>query len=149
MRVRLLMASMILLSACGEKPVTLEDLNATEIIFPNGTKILAETMREQMDLLRGMMFRDSLPTGRGVLLAYPKEGNYPCWMYQVRIPLDVLWIDRQRRIVEISAATPPCPSKSAKECHTFGGTQQAMYVLEVNSGMAAKNGLAVGQTLSF
>src|SRR5713226_5819408 len=139
----------LFLVACGEKPTTLEDLNATEIIFPNGTKIMAETMRGQIELLRGMMFRDSLANGRGMLLAYPREGNYPCWMYQTRIPLDVIWIDHEHRIVEISAATPPCPSKSAKECPTFGGNQKAMFVLEVNSGIAAKNGLGVGGMLNF
>ena len=149
MRTVFLLASIVLLSACGEKPATLEDLNATEVIFPNGTKIMAETMREQMDLLRGMMFRDSLPNGRGVLLAYPREGNYPYWTYQVKIALDVIWIDREHRIVEISGATPPCASTSAKQCPVYGGHQKAMFVLEVNSGFAAKNGVGVGQLLNF
>src|SRR5271157_4220775 len=118
-------ALIVLLSACGEKPATLEDLTATEVVFPNGTRIVAETMRESMDLMRGMMFRDSLADGHGMLFIHPRESNYPYWMYQTKIPLDIVWMDRDRRIVEISAATPPCPSKSAKECPTFGGHQTA------------------------
>jgi uncharacterized membrane protein (UPF0127 family) len=149
MRALLLLASILLLSACGQKPVALEDLNATEVVLPNGAKIMAETMREQMDLVRGMMFRDSLAGSRGMLFVHPKEDKYAYWMYQTRIPLDIIWLDRQHHIVEISAATPPCPSKSAKECPTFGGHQQAQFVLEVNSGFAAKNGLRVGETLNF
>src|SRR5437879_12116339 len=107
MRTVLLPALIGLLSACGERPATLEDLNATEVIFPNGAKIMAETMRGQVELLRGMMFRDSLANDRGMLLAYPREGNYPCWMFQTRIPLDVIWIDRPQRTLELAAATPP------------------------------------------
>jgi uncharacterized membrane protein (UPF0127 family) len=149
MRTVLLLLSMVLLVDCGQKPTTLEDLNATEVIFPNGTKIMAETMLGQMEMLRGMMFRDSLAVTRGMLFIHSKEDKYSYWMYQTRIPLDIIWMDRQHQIVEISAATPPCPSKSAKECPTFGGNQKAMFVLEVNSGIAAKNGLGVGQILNF
>jgi len=48
------------LCGCGEKPTTMRDLNAAEVTLPNGTKILAESMRDRVDMVRGLMFRDSL-----------------------------------------------------------------------------------------
>src|SRR5882724_5409131 len=108
-----LSVAVLFLCSCGEAPTKVEDLYATEITFPNGTKILAETMRQQIDLTRGMMFRDSLPQDRGMLFVHQKEQKLQYWMYQVRIPLDIVWLDRNRGIVEISANTPPCPSKKS------------------------------------
>ena len=122
--------------ACGPRPAEVGDLNTTEVTFPNGKKVIAETMLRDIDQMRGMMFRDSLAQDRGMLFVHPAEANYAYWMYQVRIPLDIIWMNHQRKIVEISANTPPCPSKSARECPNFGGHEKARYVLELAAGGA-------------
>ena len=70
-------------------------------------------------------------------------------MYQVKIPLDIIWLDRDLRIVEIARNVPPCPSTSARACPTYGGHAQALYVIEVNAGFAAKNGLREGERVDF
>ena len=135
--------------SCGSKTSEVEGLNATEITFPNGKTVIAETMVNSIDQMRGMMFRDSLAKDRGMLFINTKEENVKYWMYQVRIPLDIIWMDHQRRIVEISADTPACTSKSARECPGYGGHEKARYVLELAGGGAALYGLKVGDTVSF
>jgi len=124
-------------------------MNATEITFPNGKTVIAETMLRDIDQMRGMMFRDSLAPDRGMLFVHPQEGNVPYWMYQVRIPLDIIWMDHDRKIVEISANTPACTSKSSRDCPSYGGHEKARYVLELAGGGAALYSLKVGETLSF
>jgi hypothetical protein len=106
-------------------------------------------MRSDIELLKGLMFRESLPSGRGMLFIHPEESIFHYWMYQTKIPLDIIWMDHDRRIVEMSLDTPPCTSKSARECANYGGNYKSKYVLEVNAGVAKKNGLTVGQTLVF
>ena len=143
-----LLVGVCVTSACGSKSDG-GDVNTVEIAFPNGKTVVAETMLREVDQMRGMMFRDSLAQDRGMLFIHPKEENVPYWMYQVRIPLDIIWMNRDRKIVEIAANTPPCPSKSAKECPNFGGHERARYVLELAGGGAAMYGLKVGDTLNF
>ncbi len=142
-------AAFLFLCACGPKPTDVGDLNVTEITFPNGKTVTAETMLRDIDQMRGMMFRDSLAKDRGMLFIHPAEQNVPYWMYQVRIPLDIIWMDHDRRIVEISANTPACTSTSSRDCPSYGGHQKARYVLELAGGGAALYGLKVGNTLSF
>jgi len=137
------------LCGCSSKTSEVDGLNTTEITFPNGKTVIAETKLQQADQMLGMMFRDSLAKDRGMLFIHPQEGNVPYWMYQVRIPLDIIWMDRQRRIVEISANTPACTSKSSRDCPSYGGHEKARYVLELAGGGAALYGLKVGDTLSF
>ena len=62
-------------------------------------------------------------------------------MYQVRIPLDIIWMDRYRAIVEIAANAPPCKTVASQCPHYGGNSERAQYVLELAGGMAAKYGL--------
>jgi len=149
MRKVLFSFALVLLCSCGEQPTKLEDLNATEITFPNGTKMLADTMLQQLDLTRGMMFRDSLAKDRGMLFVYAKEQKTPFWMYQVKIPLDIIWMDKGRHIVEIVPNAVPCTAKKSSECTLYGGNADALYVLELNAGSAAKLNLKTGDALGF
>jgi uncharacterized protein len=144
----LLSAALALVSAaCGPRP----DANVLEsrtVTLPNGKRIRAEVMIRPIDMQRGMMFRDSLPAGEGMLFIHPEPGHNSYWMYNVRIPLDILWLDSARRIVEISADTPPCKTR-ASQCPSYGGNARSQYVLELGGGEAARNGLKVGDVLSF
>ena len=71
------------------------------------------------------------------------------YMYQTLIPLDILWLNADRRIAYISADTPPCPSKNAAACPNYGEGVPAQYVLELGGGQAAAQGLQVGDRLGF
>jgi uncharacterized protein len=138
-----------LLAGCGGPSDITDEIGLTSVSFPNGARINAETMRTDIELLKGLMFRESLPGGRGMLFIHPEENIFHYWMYQTKIPLDIIWMDHDRRIVEMSLDTPPCTSKSAKECPNYGGNYKSKYVLEVNAGVAKKNGLRAGDTLIF
>lgn len=123
-------------------------LQTRTITLPNGERLRAEVRMQPIDLQRGMMFRESLPSGQGMLFIHTKPGPYSYWMYNVLIPLDIIWMDSNRRVIEISPNTPPCKTK-ASECPNYGGKPQSQYVLELGAGEAARYGLRVGDTLGF
>lgn len=150
MRLLFVVAAVLSLAGCSRSSDPVRDFRSREVILPNGKKIIAEVMTDPMDMSRGMMFRESLPSDRGMLFIHGSPGNYPYWMYQVRIPLDIVWLDANHRVVEISANTPPCEKPaSAKECPNYGGKQLAMYILELGGGEAAKNNVQVGSSINF
>jgi uncharacterized membrane protein (UPF0127 family) len=125
-----------------------EALGLRTVTLPDGQKIRAEVEMTSMDMQKGMMFRDSLPRGRGMLFIHQTPGTYQYFMYQTRIPLDIVWMDPSHRIVEISPDTPPCKTK-ASLCPHYGGHQTAQFVLELGGGEARRLGLTVGQALEF
>jgi uncharacterized membrane protein (UPF0127 family) len=139
----------ISLAGCGEKASTMDDLTSLDVTLPNGVKVACEVMRYEVDIKRHLMFHDPLPPGRGMMLVYAKEGRYPNWMYQVKFPIDTIWIDKNRVIVEIIANLPACDQKPSNECPTYGGNYVARYALEVPAGFSVKNGLKPGKTLDF
>jgi uncharacterized protein len=140
---------MLLAVSCGEKSAPPDSLNTRTVTLPNGKAMRCEVMIHPGDIMRGMMFRDSQAPDRGMLFIHDKTGKYPYWMYQVRIPLDIIWMDKGRKIVEIAPDTPPCKSASSRECPQYGGNIPAQYVLELAGGAARKEGLKAGDVLQF
>jgi len=148
MRFVLLILAAALLAGCGEKAATEDDLNTIELTLPNGHTIRVETMIDNKDLLRGMMFRTSMRPDHGMLFFHKPPGSYSYWMFQTLIPLDMIWLDTDRRIVEIVRDAPPCKTQ-ASQCPSYGGTKTSKYVLELAGGMAQKYGLQLGQQVQF
>jgi uncharacterized protein len=145
----LLFAALLLCGCKSESDSAGEDALRTVLVtLPNGKVVRAEQAVTPVEMQRGMMYRDSLPAGKGMLFMHgtPSEAKY--WMYQVKVPLDIVFMDTNRKVLGVSANTPPCEKKSA-ECPTYGGYPGTKYVLELGGGEAAKNGVATGITLTF
>jgi len=90
---------------------------------------------------RGLMFRESLPPNEGMLFVFEQTGVYPFWMKNTLIPLDIIWLDEDWRIVSIAAAVPPC---RADPCPTYPPAGPARYVVEVNAGFTRTHGIVRG-----
>jgi hypothetical protein len=151
-RFALLMALTIpcFLSACSDKgrPLDASQIDTMQVKFPDGFTIRAEIMVREEDLFKGMKFRPSLAEDRGMIFMHGKEDFYPYWMYEVLVPLDLIWLDKDRRIVQLIHQAPPCPGPREK-CLSYGGQFKAIFVLEVPAGTAAKHGLKPGMQLEF
>lgn len=141
-----------LTAGCNNSSSSVDEYNTSPLKLPDGTVIRVETMARPEDMMRGMMFRESLPENRGMLFVHGSPGLYPYWMHQVKVPLDIIWLDHNKRIVEIVPGAPPCPvtGKEAQErCPNFGGHQPSQYVVELASGMVRKHNLKFGDGLAF
>jgi len=101
---------------------------------------LAQTADEKA---KGLMFRTHLPEGQGMLFVYEEEGIYPFWMKNTLIPLDMIWISGDFKVVDVRHAIP-CPSDS---CASYTPSAKAKYILEVNSGFTEKYYIKVGDSL--
>ena len=94
----------------------------------------------------GLMFRDSMPDDKGMLFIFPNEAPRSFWMKNTRIPLDIMYFDKELKMVSISPNTPPC---KVKRCPSYPSKGPAMYVLELNGGMASKLGVGEGDMLTL
>ena len=140
--------AMLLLTCCGPQPTTLEDFPTRPLTLPGGQVIKVETMIDNVELLRGMMFRTQLAPIRGMLFVYPKPNRYQMFMYQTYIPLDIIFMDLNRNIVDIVENAPPCKTQASK-CPKYGGAIFSSYALEIGAGMVKKYSLHLGQTLQW
>jgi hypothetical protein len=92
---------------------------------------------------RGLMFRQELPRAHGMLFVFPADADHAFWMRNTPLSLDIVFIDRDRRIVGIEANTVPY-----SERHLRVG-RASRYVLEVAAGLCAREGVRVGDCVEF
>ena len=107
---------------------------------------LALTGAEQAQGLSG---RAELAAGSGMLFVWNQESRRSFWMPDMNFPLDLVWLNGECAVVQITAEAPPqAPGQSRAELprYTVDGVQ---YVLEINAGEAARHGINVGDRAKF
>jgi uncharacterized membrane protein (UPF0127 family) len=119
----------------------------TLVMLPDGSTVHVELARTPAEQAYGLMGRTSLPAGRGMLFI-EQPGKHAYWMYHCKIGLDIVWMNGDHQIVEMSPDTPPCRGKSST-CPTYGGHVDAQYVLELPVGSIRKHRLADGERVEF
>ena len=48
---------------------------------------------------KGLMFRDTLGEREAMLFVYDHDGYFSFWMKNVKFPLDIIWLDAQKKAV--------------------------------------------------
>lgn len=133
-----LLAFALLLSGCA---------NAGNWVELGGQRYTVEIADDNDERARGLMFRDELATGTGMLFIHDSEEPEAYWMKNTKIPLDILYFDNARKLVAQQRDVPPCSAGNA--CPTYPSNAPARYVLELNAGEAAKLKLENGAELVF
>ena len=95
---------MILAFACGSNPPQPAESRTAghgpRIVFPDGYAVTVEVAADDATRQQGLMYRDRLPADGGMIFFFPQSGDYPFWMKNTLIALDMIWIDDARRIVK-------------------------------------------------
>ncbi len=121
-------------------------VDAPTVVTPAGENIHVEVAIDPETRAQGLMFRESLPRGRGMLFLFPRSDIYSFWMKNTLIPLDMIWIDAEGTVVGVEANVPPC---QADPCPSYGPDAEAQYVLELGAGEAARYGIGKGTHLDL
>jgi hypothetical protein len=104
-----------------------------------GTKTFhVEVVREEKDRNRGLMYRRTMGADHGMLFDYDPPVDIAFWMKNTYIPLDIIFIDAEGRIIRIAENTTPLSLDHIPS----GGPARG--VLEINGGLSAKLGIGPG-----
>ena len=90
----------------------------------------------------GLMFVRRMPADRGMVFKFPQAGEQAFWMRNTLIPLDIIYVGPNGRIVSIAKRAKPQDETPLPSHGAANG------VLEINGGLADKLGIAVGDRVS-
>ncbi len=111
-------------------------------VWIKGVVIKVEVAETEEKRQMGLMYRDSLPPDCGMLFIFEREGIYPFWMKDTKIPLDIAFIDKNKVIIDIQSMEPfSLVSHSPKS--------PFLYALEVKRGFFREKGIKVGDTVTL
>lgn len=133
-------AALLLLAVVQARAASVETL---EIVSKTGVHVFTvEIARTEQERSTGLMYRKSLPEGRGMLFDFSPEQRVAMWMKNTYIPLDMIFIAADGRIIRIAENTEPLSERIIPS----GGLARG--VLEVAGGTARKYGIAPGDRVA-
>ena len=100
-----------------------------------------EIADEPRERAQGLMFRETMARGDGMLFVYEAPGSPSFWMKNTLIPLDMLFIDPRGRITHIHHNAMP------GDLTPISGGDNVFAVLEINGGLARRYGITVGSDI--
>lgn len=122
----------------------LQSRNFTHSLRIKNTELKVAIADSNEEKATGLCCRDSLLTNTGMLFVYDEPGIYQFWMKDTRIPLDMYWLNSDKKIIHIEENVQP-----SSYPRSFGPDAPAQYVLETNAGFARRYNITVGDSAQF
>jgi uncharacterized membrane protein (UPF0127 family) len=124
-------------SACASEPrVTLHTASGDVAVAVE----IADTPERRA---LGLMYRKELGADRGMLFVFDAPEILQFWMKNTQLPLDMIFIGDDRRVVGVVENAVPFTTTSR------GVGKPSRYVLEVNAGFGARHKIAAGDEVRF
>lgn len=109
----------------------------------NSTNYKIELAKTISQRTKGLSKRESLCPNCGMLFIFGFETDLPFWMKDTLIPLDMIWLDKTGKIVDIKTATETNSQK------IYQNQSPAQYVLELNANDSQKLNLKIGDNIKL
>jgi uncharacterized membrane protein (UPF0127 family) len=93
---------------------------------------------------RGLSDRSTLAANEGMLFLYATSGQYGFWMKDMDFSIDIIWLDKENRVVTIKSRAKP-----SSYPQTFYPDQSAKKVVETPAGFAENENIKIGQRLQI
>jgi hypothetical protein len=119
---------------------------AAAVVVETGERQLTfrvEVARTEAEREQGLMYRQKLDADAGMIFLFERSFPQTFWMKNTLIPLDMLFISSDRKIVGIVANAEPLTLT------TRGVRTPSQFVLEIGGGLSAKLGIREGQQVQF
>ena len=110
---------------------------------PQASRVEVEVARTEAERRQGLMFRRHLADDHGMLFLMPYDNEWVFYMRNTYLPLDMVFIDREWRVVGVVENAAPL----TEDHRSVAG--ESRYVLELTAHTAGKLGMRPGTHLAF
>jgi uncharacterized protein len=117
-----------------------------KVVF-NDSSIRAEVADDYASRVEGLSNRNLLNEDEGMIFIFEGEEEVSFWMYNMSFPIDILFLNSDREIVEIVKNAQPCFNPD--NCERYGTGFNSEYVIEVVAGYADKHSIQVGDKVKI
>ncbi len=137
----LLLIPFLFLLGCAATPLE----SQIHVRMDSGAVFDVEVADTPAERSEGLMFREHLGESEGMWFVFENAYSYQFWMKDTLIPMDIIFVGEDMRVVDIIKADP-C---TAEPCKRYAPAAPARYVLEVNQNSSDRKGIRKGDAVSF
>jgi uncharacterized membrane protein (UPF0127 family) len=96
------------------------------------------------DITKGLSGTTGLRQDQALLMVYASDGKWSIWMKDMQYPIDIVWLDKDKKVVYIVKNAPPdsYPEK-------FTPKKDARYVVELPAGATSQKNITIDQEAAF
>ena len=94
---------------------------------------------------KGLSGQQELEENQAMLFVFDNNAQHSIWMKDMRIPIDVIWLDEKKKVVHVEHDVWP----DSEPHETYVPPKPARYIIEVTAGEAKKAGIKVGALAQF
>lgn len=110
----------------------------------NNSRIEVTVADSEAERTKGLSGSPQLKDGTGMLFVFDEPSYYGIWMKDMNYPIDIIWLDEDRKIVHIQEYAEP-----SSYPRVFTPQVPAKYVLEMPVGSVKSYGMNYGRTMAF
>ena len=118
-----------------------------EVVFTTDqgkVSIIVEIADDPSERSQGLMDRTKLCEKCGMLFIFDQPQEVSFWMKNTLIPLDMIFVSEDMKIVKVHENVQPCESDP---CPTYSSDESVKYVVETNADFVRENGIEVGNII--
>ena len=148
----IIIISIILICLCSPRNSSNQTQNSAQTSKPYLTQIVTIKNKDfsvqiadtNVKKTLGLSNKNKLKNNKGMLFTYDQPGLYSFWMKDMNFSIDIIWISKDKKIINISKDISP-----ATYPKTFKPPRPAQYILEINAGLSDKYGFKIGNKVNF
>lgn len=99
----------------------------------------------QADREKGFGGVTSIDSTQALVLAFPGDNKWQIWMKDMQVPIDIVWLNNEKKVVYIVENAPP----DGGENTIYTPTVDARYVVEFAAGTVQGKTIKTGKTAVF
>lgn len=122
---------------------TKEPQNTTKLVI-NNTVIEIEILDTPEERSKGLSGREILLSNKGFWFVFEELGFYYFWMKDMNFPIDIIWIDENYKIIDITENLLPNTYPKS-----FTSKEKALFILEVSTGFVKKHNIKIGESFKI
>jgi uncharacterized protein len=111
----------------------------------SGSTFNVRIVSSDPDRQKGLAGVKELASNEGMLFVFDHDEKWGMWMKDMQIPIDMVWLDNEQRIIYIVKKADP----SSYPFTTYKPTRPARYVIELAAGTAERKSLKIGDRATF
>lgn len=108
--------------------------------------IKVEVADSSKEIEKGLMYREELSYESGMIFIMPYERDWHFWMKNTKIPLDMIFVDKNLDIIHVKERAEPCLTEN---CESYNSNNSVNYIIEVNAGWTFDKGVKAGDKVMF
>lgn len=118
-----------------------QSLPTTQVTI-NGTALTLQVADDDAKREKGLMYTTQMPADHGMIFVFPLQLELSFWMRNTPIDLDIIYLDRDRKVVSVK-------TMKAHDESTVSSDGPSTYAIELNAGEAAKLKVVAGQIIDL